>query len=399
MPRPRKAALFELGGQWIAKEAGSRFLHRYWTEPGTGRTSRASLRTEDLEEAKRLLAEIVVKGAPKSTNTPLSAVLLAYFEGHTDNLPSADNARLAGRTLLACWGPTIRVEAAIGETEQRKFAKWSSDKGHSLGYFSRNLSVLAAACSHSKIPHDVIFKEETIRKKWPDLKWKAKRKRFTPTDDELGRFLAAQMSESMFRWCVVSLLTGGRPEAAMQLMPAQRNRETGTLSLNPDDRTQNKKWRATVREPRALTAWLNKWEADMRAELLEREPDQDPDIRFVPYCSYSTVESVQTAIERIRARKTVNLPKMSAYSTRHKIATVMRKAKLPKEMRQLQLGHARPEGDTEGGYGEWDPDFLKPVADCLDAWWIKLAAKVKTRSLFARPVREAGNVRKLRRAG
>jgi hypothetical protein len=107
MPRPRARNLFELGGQWIAKEPGSPFLHRFWTEPGTGRTRRASLRTQDLEVAKRLLAEIVLKGASKSQNTPLSAVLLDYFESRTDKLPSKKPARHAGRLMLSCRGDTI----------------------------------------------------------------------------------------------------------------------------------------------------------------------------------------------------------------------------------------------------------------------------------------------------
>src|SRR5690242_15672314 len=104
MPRSRKAPLFEIGGQWIAREPGSPFLHRYWTEPGSGRTRRESLRTDDLEAAKTALAEIIVKGSPKTNNAPLSAVLLDYFEQRTDKLPSAKPARAAGRSMLACWG-------------------------------------------------------------------------------------------------------------------------------------------------------------------------------------------------------------------------------------------------------------------------------------------------------
>jgi integrase len=369
MPRSRKAPLFELSGQWIGREPGSPFLHRYWTEPGTGRTRRSSLRTEDLEEAKRLLAEIVVKGAPKSERTPLSAVLLDYFENHTDKLPSGKNARGAGRTLLECWGQTIRVEA-IKESKQKEFAEWSIERGHSLGYISRNLSVLAAAFSYAKINREVIFKEGTMVKKWA-LQAKARRKPFTPSDDELAKVLIETESENFWRWTVISLLTGARPEAALNLTPSQRNRDNSTIDLNPDGRQQNKKYRPTIREPRALTAWLDSWEAVMLADLLKKDPEADPaTIKAMTYSGYASVESIQTAFERIRAKKTVALPKLSAYSYRHKIATVLRKARLPFEEREMQLGHRRPEG-----YGEWDPDYLQGCADALDAWWIKLQAK------------------------
>lgn len=378
MPNARKEPLFELAGQWIAREPGSPFLHRYWTEPGSYRTRRNSLRTEDLDEAKKRLAEIVIKGAPKSVNTPLSAVLLNYFEERTDKLPSKDNARLAGRTLLAFWGATARIDL-VTDAKQKQFAEWSIGKGHSLGYISRNLSVLSAALSHAKIDRPVIFKQTTMQEKWA-LYGKAPAKRFTPTDDELAKVLNEDLPENFWRWIVISLLTGARPEAALDLSPGQRNREASTIDLNTEGRAQNKKYRPVVREPRVLTAWLDLWEAQMQGEITHQR-----------YCGYASVESVQTAFERTRQRPTVMLPKLSAYSCRHKIATVMRRARLPKEEQDIQLGHARPEG-----YGEWDPDYLLGVADALDAWWVKLQTKVVARALFATPVIETEQVRRLR---
>ncbi len=62
MSRPRKNALFELGEQWIGAISGSAALYRFWYDERTGRTSRASLGTEDIEEAKLKLATIVLKG-------------------------------------------------------------------------------------------------------------------------------------------------------------------------------------------------------------------------------------------------------------------------------------------------------------------------------------------------
>lgn len=369
MPRARKRPLFEIGNQWISSVPGSAQYYHFWTDAGTGRTSRASLRTTDLDEAKRRLAEIVISGAPKTINTPLAIVLRTYFEGRTDNLPSKDNARLAGRTLLACWGATVRV-CELGEAKQKEFVEWSVAKGHSLGYVSRNLSVLAAALSHSKIKLAVTFKEPAIREKWA-VKAKPRARRHTPSDHELARILTHAGEGNFFRWLVISLGTAARPEAAMEVCMAQRNRDAGTLSLNPEGRPQNRKYRATIREPRFLSAWLDHWATDR-------------------YCAYTTVESVQTAIERLRVKKEVAVPRFSAYSCRHKIATVLRQARIPKEERDLFMGHARPEG-----YGEWDPDYLKACADALDAWWIGLDKLVEGRSLFA-PVCESENVKRLR---
>ncbi len=299
MPRPRAHQLFEIGGQWIARDPGSPFLHRFWTEPGTRRTRRQSLRTEDLEQAKRLLAEIIVKGAPKTSRTSLAVVLHKYFDERTDKLPSGKNARLAGRTLLSYLGETVRVEA-ITEAKQKEFAEWSIQQGHSLGYISRNLSVLSAALAFSKIDRKIIFKEAVMVERWA-LGAKARIKRLTPSDEELARFLAAEMPKGLWRWCVISLLTGARPAAAMELTPSQRNRDNGTLDLNPAGRRQNKKYRANVREPLSLKAWLDSWEVEMREERAKREKIANPDISGDTYCGYATIESVQTMIDRLGA--------------------------------------------------------------------------------------------------
>lgn len=402
MPRGRKAPLFELGGQWIAVDPGSPFLHRFWTEPGSGRTCRASLRTADLEAAKRLLAEIVVKGAPKTDNAPLSAVLLSYFEERTDKLPSAKPARHAGRLMLACWGQTVRV-AAVTEAKQKEFAEKSIAKGNSLSYVSRNLSVLAAALANAGIDQKVIFGKGPMVARW-GLQPKAARRVFIPSDDDLARLLALPVVEDFWRWSIISLLTGARPEAVIDLTPAQRQRDAGLVDLNPAGRVQNKKFRPSVREPKALTGWLDRWEEDMRAAKRKRlclDEGAQVDISTDSYCGYASVESVQTAIERLRAGnkdKTVKLPLLSAYSFRHKVTTVLRKGRLLEDEIGIQLGHRREAARTTAGYGEWDPDYLTGVAAALDSWLVKLQAKVKGKSLFAAPVVETGKVRKLRRA-
>ena len=405
MPRPRKAPLFELGGQWIAHEPGSPYLHRYWTEPGSRRTRRESLCTKDLEAAKRLLAEIVIKGAPKTPTALLSAVMLDYFEKRTDKLPSAKHARHACRLMLECWGDTIRA-GAISEAKQKDFAEKSIAKGHSLSYVSRNLSVLAAAFAHAKLEIEVTSGKSKMRERWA-LQPKPPKKAFIPNDDELARILMLEeVSEDFWRWQIISLATGARPEAALELTPTQRNRDAGLTDLNPSWRPQTKKYRPTVREPKMLTAWLDRWEADMLDAARKRDPDgPEPDISNVPYVGYTSVESVQTAIERFRGgkasntKKTAHVPKLSAYSYRHKVATVLRKAKLSEDEIGQQLGHRRPDARVTAGYGEWDPDYLTGVAAALDAWFVRLQAKVKGKSIFAEPVVETPTVRNLRRAG
>jgi len=331
--------------------------------------------------------------------------MLDYFEKRTDKLPSAKHARHACRLMLECWGDTIRA-GAISEAKQKDFAEKSIAKGHSLSYVSRNLSVLAAAFAHAKLEIEVTSGKSKMRERWA-LQPKPPKKAFIPNDDELARILMLEeVSEDFWRWQIISLATGARPEAALELTPTQRNRDAGLTDLNPSWRPQTKKYRPTVREPKMLTAWLDRWEADMLDAARKRDPDgPEPDISNVPYVGYTSVESVQTAIERFRGgkasntKKTAHVPKLSAYSYRHKVATVLRKAKLSEDEIGQQLGHRRPDARVTAGYGEWDPDYLTGVAAALDAWFVRLQAKVKGKSIFAEPVVETPTVRNLRRAG
>jgi integrase len=392
MPRARSNPLFELQGQWIANISGTPILYRCWTDPGTGRSCRASLGTADLELAKRQFAEAVFReDKTKTSEARLATVLESYFLERTDHLPSRKHARLAGKTLLACWGETIRP-GQITEAKQKEFAEWSIGKGHSLSYISRNLSVLAAAIARTEIPVKVRFGKREIAERW-NLRTKAPRRAFVPTDADVAKLLGLpDLAPAFHRWIVMAALTGGRPQAVLELTPSQRTREAGLLNLNPEGRRQNKKFRPIVKEPPSLSVQLDRWEQEMRAEVAKRQltPPARADISQERYCDYASVESIQTAMERTRAR--AELPFLSVYSFRHKVVTVLRKARVPEDEIAMQIGHKRPGLEVTAGYGEWSPDYLERATAALEAWWRHVQALVdgsaKTVSADVIPIRK-----------
>jgi len=373
MPRPRSAPLFELAGQWIAAEHGSRNLYRFWNDAGTGRTRRESLGTSNLEAAKTRFAEIVVKGAARTANDYLSLILESYFEDRTDALPSADQARFAGAALLEAFGELVRVNA-LGKTKQREFVAWGIARGHSLGYISRNLSVLAAACAHAKLSIDIVYDEATILATWPELKPKPRRTVFIPSDEELARFLSADMPDNLFRWAVMACLTAGRPEAVNELAAASRVRDADLIDLNPQTRRQNKKYRPIVRAPKTLTGWLDKWEQSG----LESTGGK--------YCGYDSREGLKTALQRVR--RDAGLPRLTLYSFRHKVKTVLQAARVSQDEIAWQLGHRRPNLRTTEEYGERHPDYLKGAAAALEAWWRRLQLLTE-RTLYSQGIPKA----------
>lgn len=354
MPHPRKRVLFELGGQWIAAEPGRKGLYRYWTAPGTGRNRRASLGTEDLDEAKLRLAEIVLRGATPTDRTYLSVILNNYCEQHGDRTATGKQARHSARLFLKCWGETIRA-GDVTEDRQRQFAEWSAAQGHAISYIARNFVVLAAALNRAHLPIDVVKSVGQIRERW-GIAGKAPRSVFIPTDDDLALLWRAKMPENLRRWILIAMATGCRPTAALDLAPAARIREAGLIALNPEGRVQNKKRRPTVRCPAVLTKALDEWEAAGLRLYGGR------------YCGYASRYSVRQALERVCAQKTVNLPRLTLYSFRHKVTTVLRAAKVPVEQIAYQLGHRGPESRITAGYGEYDPDYLADACKALDTW-------------------------------
>lgn len=363
MPRSRARPLFELGGQWIAQEPGRRGYYRYWNDAGNGRTRRASLGTENLETAKEKLAEIIIQGTRSTIETHLATVLEKYFIERTDFLPSCKPARHAGSLLLECWGELIRA-SGITESKNREFVEWSLELGHSISYIARNLGVAAAALAHAKLHVDLIYNEGAILSKWPHLKPKAQRKIFEPTDKELAHLLAQKMPENLRRWIMNAMATVGRPTAVLELTPGARDRAHGLISLNPEGRRQNKKFRATVREPKVMTKWLNTWEG--RGKHAMRPQDR--------YCTYSSESSIDTALARVCGPTRANLPAMSLYSFRHLGTSVMRRAKVPKEQIDYQLGHRQGGARSTQDYGQYEARYLSEASKALDSWVTRVLA-------------------------
>jgi len=303
-----------------------------------------------------------------------------YFEERTDGKPSEKQTRNAGRVLLECWGANVRIRD-LNEKKQKEFAEWCIGKGFRLSYAARNVGVLASAIRHASISAPpVTTSENVMRDRWK-LTDAPPERRFIPSDKELGRLLSAKMPEKLFRWLIIQMATAGRPQTAIDLAPAMRDRESRLVHLNPPECRQNKKFRATVREARVLRGWLDKWEKDGLGAYGGR------------YCGYSTIEGVTTALQALRARDGVNLPLISTYSIRHKVTTVLRQAQVSEDQVSQMLGHRRVNLRTTGGYGEWSPSYLSDAAGAIDAWFLKLQ-KHCSRALFSHGIPASARKRK-----
>lgn len=369
MPRPKARPLFELGGQWISKEHGTKKLYRFWTEPGTGRTRRASLGTEDLQEAIVKFAVLVREASPKSKTSSLGLVLQTYFREHAATLPSSKVAQSHIGKLVAFIGAATPVEN-ITEKRQKEFVERCLEDGNKLAYAARIMTTLSAAMAHSKIREpEIIYTESAMIRLWK-VASSPKRKAYIPTDEECARLVTLDMPVMLRRWMIIQAMTAGRPQTAVDLGPAQFNREVGVVDLNPANRSQNKKHRAKVRAGRALRFLLTRWE---KAGL---------DAFGGRYCGYTSMEGVKSGVQRVAAEAGIPI---STYSWRQKATTVLRRARVPEDQVSELLGHKRPNLRTTAGYGDWDPDYQREAATALDGWFWrirKLAKDLQARAVM-----------------
>jgi integrase len=181
------------------------------------------------------------------------------------------------------------------------------------------------------------------------------------------------MPENLARWLLISMATGCRPAAALDLAPAARVREAQAIDLNPEGRAQNRKRRPIVRCPRALTVALDRWEK------------KGLDGHGGRYCGYASVDAVDSALER--ACKPIGLGRISVYSIRHKVTTVLRAAGVPREQIDRQLGHVGPGSRVTEDYGEFSPAFQKDAAAAIDAWIRRLRAMSASKKTPPKPHR------------
>ena len=387
---PRKRGKWEYKGHFIDNNVpGSASYYVYWYEydrPHRKRkVCRKSLKTESFEEAQDELIKFVLTKDTSDDNALVLAVLQKYTEEVTSNLPSADAADRACVLFAEVLDGSERI-LDLSESFQREaiLKVWRNRFGHSVGYMSRNMTVLSAAIEHSRI--------KDAPKVYYNKNWIAEKMRmpapvagkWIPKDDQLAQFIDELSSEKAFHWLMIALNTACRPEAALDLGPSQIDLDARLVRLNPEGRPQDpRKFRPDIR----LTENLERWTETMPLALQDVKSDEDREqlletkpwklqLRYVPY---RTIDSLQSTFNR--TRKKLEMPALVPYSIRHKMTTVLRSKQVPEDQVAVLLGHRRPEFRTTRMYGEYDPGYLRDAANAIDEYLFELDKRTD-RDLF-----------------
>ena len=159
-----------------------------------------------------------------------------------------------------------------------------------------------------------------------------------------------------------------RPDAVLDLSPAQVDIKRRLIKLNPDGRNQTKKYRPVVPISDTLLPWVEQCEGT----------------HYVLY-NGKPVASVKKSFGQAAAG--AGLKEVSPYCLRHTMATELRARGVSEWEAMGMLGHKSPARTTER-YAKFRPDYLSGAARAIDAYFTDLRAAFGDLSdLIFNPVR------------
>ncbi|MEW8000999.1 MAG: site-specific integrase [Candidatus Thiodiazotropha sp.] len=355
---PKREHPGQIGDYWLSQRKGSSVWCRTWYNGSTRQTERASLGTDDFQEAQLKLAEWITKNQILRTEDPqelpLETVLVRYYEGHAKHIRSAESARYA----LAKWSDFF-AEKMVSDITPRTtddFMNHLREQGCSEGYIGRILRVGKAALNRA-YQHGEIVAVPYIKSGSKGIE----RERIL-TIPEAGALFNAVESEHMLIYLLLAFNTLARPEAILELKRFQIDLENRLIRLNPPGREQTKKRRPTLPITDTLMPWLQQAKTESLVSW-----------------NGKSIKSIKKGFQRIRERAGLGTD-LVPYTIRHTMATELRKRGVPAWEVAGFLGH-KSEGITER-YAKFSPDYLSKARRSIDEYFVELQPYVKRTLVF-----------------
>jgi integrase len=342
---------FQIGRYYLTRHTNSSVWKAGWFDAAAGQTRRVSLGTKDFLEAKEALAEFVVAQArPKDqrpADVPLGLILVRYWDGHARNIASSEAAFYGLALWTEFWGEATIADLTI--PRQKEFLTWLKAKGYSNSYVSRTLSVGRAAIrmawKHGEITSAPFILDEADRSDARDP--------YRLDKDEMRSLLiAVQRWPHLYIYTLIALNTLARPDAILDLAPAQVRLDDRHIHLNPKGRRQTKKYRPIVPITDTLFPFVQ----------------QRNVMRFVNWHG-APIDSIKKGFKTV-VRAACLSEDITPYSLRHTMAVELRKRGVPAWEVEGMLGHRRP-GPTET-YAEFSPEYLSKGREAIDEYFCEL---------------------------
>ena len=337
--------IYRFGEYWLGKRSGKKNWFRCWYSVGSGRTERASLGTDDLEEAKIRLRDWYFKNHGAQDDAAdqilLCDVIRIYYEDHARKLRSHEAARIGLTHWINFFEATETVESATTPQKIDRFIEHLQEDGRSPAYINRILTSGRAAINRAW-KKGMITSAPFIR----SLEVGETEPKGRPLSlDELRHFYHLAETPHLRAFILWGIATAARPEAVQLLHSDQIDQDAGIINLNPLGRKQTKKHRPTVKLPPSIIPFI--------------VPGYQVAFRGQPPAE------IKTSWRKQRAKCKLD-DKVNPYSLRHTIARYLRASGVPAWQVSSQLGHKKKDLSTTEIYAPHDPSYLSASVDAID---------------------------------
>lgn len=309
------------------------WFYAVWSDGGE--TRRATLRTQDRDEAVRRLADFGRTLAARAET--VGEIMAGYLDDLDKRARSPERARDAWKALAPQFGP-LRPDQVTRE-ECRAYVAGRRRQGRQDGTINKELRTLRAGLRWANPQTAAIV--ETPANPPP-------RDRYL-TRAEYARLLAGCASPHVRVFVAVALATAGRAAAILELTWTRVDFDRGLIRLWDGD--GGRKGRATVPMTEAVRAVL------LEAKAAALTP-------YVVEYAGGRVRSVKKAFERAAER--AGLSDVTPHVLRHTAAVWLAEAGTPMAEIARYLGHADSR-ITERVYARYSPDYLRGAARALEA--------------------------------
>lgn len=301
-----------------------------------GQTERFSLRTADLEQAKRTLADHVAK--------PVGETVRELVEAY---IADKKNTAIRWKDLEGSWKqaePTFGhlMPHQITRDLCRSYRDERYEKGRKPATVRKELEVVRAAVNFHKKGADAVF--ELPPQPLP-------KERYLTRDEARALLKAARRFSHVRAFIALSLATGARQSALLELTWNRVDFRRGTISLALNDvLDETRKRRATVPMTRRARRYLR---------VLHAARTCDHVIEW----GGRRVLSVKKGFAAAAGRS--GLEGITPHILRHTAASWMAERGVPIFNIAKYLGHSDSR-ITEKRYAKLQPDYLKDAAEALD---------------------------------
>ncbi len=355
-------SLFTIGKYQVVRRDESPRLYLAFYDPRKQQEKRVSLRTTDINEAQQ--AAILRFQTDQNKNRLPSSIavgeiLTVYHETVGKNCASASNKRTHIKRLILRFAPYSLSDIS----DEPEIISDVMDDLQSEYKFSASTRIsyegtLFAALNHSRYTGTNFWSSQ--RTENPD---DAEPKGRELTNDELVALLNSA-EPHLNDFIALSIATGGRPTAVLEIEMDRVDPETGAIDLQPKWRKKTKKRRPIVPMPKSL-----------QSKLLDR---QGRLIQFRERPIQSIRKTWITTRDKLKLDEEVR-----PYSIRHTVARhLVYKAGISRTLVGQFLGHRNDDSKTTVTYAPYDPITLGPIREAIDDWLCDLSRQGAEIRLF-----------------